>query len=184
MAQKNPKIYQIKVTLEGAKPPIWRRLKISSATDLAELHDIIQISMGWTDSHLHLFFAGRKYYGIPDPEFPDDTIPEKGIQIDSLLKREKDSLDYVYDFGDGWDHKITLEKILPITPGETVPRCITGRRGCPPEDIGGIWGYEEFLKAYTDKSHPEHEEFVEWAGECFDPERFDRLEVNEILSER
>lgn len=78
---------------------------------------------------------------------------------------------------------MVLEKIISGKTGEGVPRCIAGRRSCPPEDVGGVWGYEEFLKAYTNKTHPEHEEFVEWAGDYFDPERFDPLEVNEALSE-
>lgn len=182
MARKLPKIYQIKVTLNGVRPPIWRRLQVSSATRLPELHDIIQISMGWTDSHLHMFVAGDRQYGVPDPDFEDETIPEEGVQINALLKKEKDSVIYEYDFGDGWQHKVTLEKIIDDAPGRAVPRCIAGRRTCPPEDVGGIWGYEEFLTAYADKTHPEHEEFVEWAGEYFDPERFDVEEVNAILS--
>jgi len=182
MAKKQlPKIYQIKVALNGVRPPIWRRLHVSSVSDLAELHDIIQIAMGWTDSHLHMFVAGGRQYGIPDPDFGDGTIPEKGVRIGTLLKKAKDSLVYEYDFGDGWEHKVTLEKIIDATLGQTVPKCITGRRGCPPEDVGGIWGYEEFLKAYTDRNHPEHQEYVEWAGAYFDPERFDPAEANEIL---
>jgi hypothetical protein len=184
MARKLPRIYQIKVTLNGVKPPIWRRLRVSSITELTELHDILQIAMGWTDSHLHMFVVGDRQYGIPDPDFEDETISEEGIRIDTLLKKEKDSLIYEYDFGDGWEHTVVLETIIDSTPDETVPRCMTGRRGCPPEDVGGIWGYEEFLQAYSDESHPEHEDFVQWAGEYFDPERFDLLEVNEILGRK
>lgn len=184
MAQKLPTIYQLKVTLNGSKPPIWRRLQVSSAIDLPELHDILQIAMGWTDSHLHMFVVGNRQYGIPDPDFEDEAVSEQGIRVDTLLKKEKDVLIYEYDFGDGWEHKVVLEKIVDDTAGVSVPRCIAGRRGCPPEDVGGIWGYEEFLTAYIDKTHPEHDEYVEWAGEYFDPERFDPLEVNEILAER
>jgi len=170
------------VSLKDVKPLIWRRLLISSATDLSELHEIIQIAMGWTDSHLHQFIVGTERFGVSDPDFEDGTTPEKGHRICSLLKKEKQWITYEYDFGDGWEHKIVLEKILPYKPGETVPRCIGGRCGCPPEDVGGVWGYMEFLKAYKDKNHPEHDEMVEWAGESFDPERFDPAEVNEILA--
>ena len=183
MAQNLRDLYQIKVSLNGVKPPIWRRLLISSTTDLGELHEIIQIAVGWTDTHLHLFVAGGDRFGVPDPEFEDGTIPEDGIRIGSLLKKEKQWITYEYDFGDGWEHKIVLEKILPYKPGETVPKCIAGRRGCPPEDVGGVWGYKEFLEAYKDKTHPEHGEMVEWAGEYFDPERFDPAEINEIFSD-
>ena len=150
--------------------------------DLEELHDVLQIAMGWTDSHLHQFIAGDERYGVPDPDFEDGPIPERGVRVGALLKREKQWMTYEYDFGDGWQHKIELEKILPYKSGTHRPQCIGGRRGCPPEDVGGIWGYADFLEAYKDKNHPEHEEMVEWAGEYFDPERFDLAEVNEILS--
>ena len=182
MAQGLRYRYQIKVSLNGVTPPIWRRLLVSSAIELGELHEVIQIAMGWTDTHLHQFVIGGERYGVPDLDFEDETISENGIRIGSLLKKEKQRITYEYDFGDGWEHRILLEKILPFKSGETVPKCIGGRRGCPPEDVGGIWGYKEFLEAYKDKHHPEHEEMVEWAGEYFDPDRFDPAEVNEILS--
>jgi hypothetical protein len=182
MAQQTLQTYQLKITLNGAKPPIWRRVKVSGATDLFDLHDIIQIAMGWTDSHLHQFVAGEKRYGAADDEYDTGMIDEDGVRIDALLKKEKQSIDYEYDFGDGWGHKIVLEKITPATPDDVLPICIGGSRACPPEDVGGVWGYEEFLKAYSDKDHPEHEDRLEWAGEDFDPEHFDPDEVNEILS--
>lgn len=183
MARKIPKIYQIKVTLKGGKPPIWRRLQVSSDTDLEELHDILQVAMGWTDEHLHMFVMGDRQYGMSDPDFEGETIPEEEVRIDALLKKEKESLTYEYDFGDGWVHEVVLEKIIEGTEDEAVPKCIAGRRSCPPEDVGGVGGYKAFLEAYADKSHPEHEEFVEWVGEDFDPEHFDPLEVNEILAD-
>lgn len=175
-------LYQIKVSLNDVKPSIWRRLLISSTTNLSELHNIIQVAMGWTDTHLHQFIVGNERYGIPDPDFEDGTKSEDKIRIGTLLKKEKQWIIYGYDFGDDWEHKIILEKILPYKSGETAPKCIGGRRGCPPEDVGGPLGYEEFLKAYKHKTHSEHEEMVEWAGEYFDPDRFDPNEINEILS--
>ena len=183
MPRRNSKVYQIKVTLNGVKPPIWRRLRISSDTELDELHEILQITMGWMDTHLHMFVAGGRQYGIVDPEFEDAVLPEERVRVDSLLKKEKDSLLYEYDFGDGWGHKVVLEAIIEKEPDATVPRCITGRRGCPPEDVGGVGGYKEFLEAYNDESHPEHRDYVEWAGGYFDPERFDPNEVNDTLNE-
>lgn len=172
--------YQIKVSLNGVRPPVWRRLLIPSSMDLAELHSIIQVAMGWTNSHLHEFVVGRARYGEPDPDFADDTTSEYGVRVDSVLRKEKQSIVYTYDFGDGWEHKVTLEKILPYS--EDAPKCIVGRRSCPPEDVGGIYGYAEFLQAYSDKTHPEHREMVEWAGANFDPERFDIGGVNAILT--
>lgn len=137
--------------------------------------------MGWTDCHLHQFVVGRKAYREPDPDFEDDSYPEAGVAIRSLLKKEKQWLMYEYDFGDDWLHRVTLEKILPRGEGEALPRCIAGKRSSPPEDVGGIYGYVEFLRAYEDKTHPEHEEYVEWAGDYFRPEQCDIDEINEIL---
>ena len=114
MAQNLRDLYQIKVTLNGVKPQIWRRLLISSATDLAELHEILQIAMGWTDSHLHQFVAGDETFGVPDPDFEVGTRSEEGIRIGSLLKKEKEWITYEYDFGDGWEHKKCLRRYFHI----------------------------------------------------------------------
>lgn len=175
------KIYQIKVTLNDSKPPIWRRLLVPSTIMLSKLHEVLQIAMGWTDSHLHQFTAAGRFYGQPAPEFDFKVIDEQKIGLDQLLKKAKDSITYEYDFGDGWEHKIILEKILPFDPGTPLPTCIIGKRACPPEDVGGIWGYAEFLQAISNPNHPEHKEYIEWIGEAFDPEYFNVDEVNELL---
>ena len=182
MAKNLRNLYQIKVSLNGVKPPVWRRLLLSSTTILPTLHDIIQIAMGWTDSHMHQFTVGNERYGVPNPDFMDGTKPEGRIRIGVLLKEEKQWIIYEYDFGDGWEHKLMLEKILPYKSGDIEPKCIGGKRGCPPEDVGGPWGYMSFLEIYNDKTHPEHEEMVEWVGDYFDPERFDPNEINEIFA--
>lgn len=183
MATKSrPHIYQLKVTLQGSKPPIWRRLLVPSSITLSKLHDVLQIAMGWTDSHLHQFIAAGHFYGQPDPEFDVEVIDERTIRLDQLLKKPKDSITYEYDFGDSWEHKIALEKVLPFDPETTLPTCIEGTRACPPEDVGGIGGYAEFLQAIGDSSHPEHEQYVEWLGEAFDPEYFDVNTINELLA--
>lgn len=176
-------IYQVKVSLMGIKPPIWRRLLVPSSITLEKLHDVLQISMGWTDTHLHQFVAGRRYYGEPDPDFDDSMIDEHGVRLSQLMKKEKDSLRYEYDFGDGWEHKVEVEKVIPFDPKVTLPQCIKGRRACPPEDVGGTWGYQEFLNAIRDPSHPEHADYVEWIGGAFDSEHFNLDEVNELLLE-
>ncbi|MCB1869413.1 MAG: plasmid pRiA4b ORF-3 family protein [Gammaproteobacteria bacterium] len=174
-------LFQIRISLSEVEPPVWRRLLISSSTDLAELHQVIQIAMGWSNSDLHQFTADHQQFGIPDTEYGDSLTPERGKRIGSLLKHENQWITYEYDFGDSWEHKILLEKILPFQPEAAGPRCIDGRRSCPPEDVGGAWGYQEFLEAYTDSGHPDHREKVEWIGDGFDPEHFDIDEVNKKL---
>jgi len=176
-------IYQLKVTLKGSKPPIWRRLSVPSSMPLAKLHDVLQMAMGWTDSHLHQFVADGRCYGQPDPDLDFEVLDERHVRLDRLLKKEKDSMTYEYDFGDGWEHNIELEKVFPFDPQTTLPRCIKGNRACPPEDVGGIWGYQEFLRAIRDANHPEHEEYLEWVGGAFDPDYFTVDAVNELLSE-
>ena len=179
-------IYQLKVTLNGSKPPIWRRLLVPGNINLGSFHIVLQIVMGWTNSHLHQFILGRTMYGIPDDEFGADfgleIEDENKYKLSQLLKKEKDSLKYEYDFGDGWEHKIILEKILPYESSLKLPSCIKGKRACPPEDCGGIWGYQDLIEVINDTSHPEHEEMLEWLGGDFDPEYFDVNEINEILS--
>ena len=174
-------LYQLRISLEEINPPIWRRLLVASSIDLAMLHEIIQLAMSWSGVHLHQFTAGRKQFGVPDEDYGDGIIPERGIRIGSLLKCENQWISYEYDFGDAWEHKIVLEKILPYIPGAAGPECIDGQRGAPPEDVGGAWGYREFLEAYTDRGHPDHWEKVAWVNGDFDPERFDIPEINRKL---
>ena len=175
-------IYQIKVTLRGSKPPIWRRLLVNAATPLDEMHDVLQMAMGWTDSHLHQFFARERRFGVPDPEWgDDDLVDESGVPLRSILTHRSDRILYEYDFGDGWEHTIELEKVL--SEDLDVPICLKGRRACPPEDVGGLWGYSEFLEAISDRSHPEHEEYREWIGGTFDAEQFDAGVVNQLFTE-
>jgi len=140
--------------------------------------------MGWTDSHLHQFIAGGLCFGIPDPEWDSgDVYDERKVRVDQLLTREKDSLIYEYDFGDSWEHKVTLEKITPFAPSSILPVCIKAKGACPPEDVGGIWGYYSFLEALSDSEHPEHERLKEWIGGEFDPAVYDIDETNQLLGE-
>lgn len=180
-------VYQLKIQLKGISPPIWRRFLVLNTSALEDLHHTIQIVMGWTDSHLHQFICGKSRYGIIDPEFgadwDDDLENELNFKVKDLLKNEGDSILYEYDFGDGWEHKITLEKILPFKSKQFLPFCIKGKRSCPPEDVGGVWGYADFLEKWNDKNHPEHKELREWAGDYFNPEIFDHSETNKTLQE-
>lgn len=173
-------IYQLKVTLEGSKPPIWRRLQVDKNSKLSELHEVLQRSMGWENYHLHQFEAGRTLYGVPHPDYGFDMKDEAEVKLSQIVAHEKDKFSYEYDFGDGWLHKIVLEKILPRCSDTHYPVCTKGKGACPPEDCGGIWGYYELLDAVQDPDHPDHEDMLEWLGE-FDPTVFDREDVNEAL---
>jgi len=176
-------IYQIKVTLEGSKPPIWRRLLVRSDITLGDLHDIIQAAFGWWDYHLHQFIVGGTYFGVPNPDYDDymEMNDEQDVTLDQIAQREGFKFRYEYDFGDGWLHQVLLEKVLPPEPGQDYPLCVKGRRARPPEDVGGIWGYYNFLEAITNPDHEEHDEYLEWVGGEFDPEACDLEEINAAL---
>ena len=176
-------IYQIKISLIGAKPPIWRTILVPSDLRLDAFHDVIQIVMGWRNCHLHQFIQNNVFYGIPDDEFGMEIEDEAKFKLFHLLKKEKDTIKYEYDFGDSWEHKILLEKIFPFDTKTVLPVCIKGKRACPPEDCGGIWGYEELLQTISNVKHPEHEDMQEWLGGDFNPELFDLEGINEDLAE-
>lgn len=176
-------IFQIKVVLQGCKPPIWRRVLVPADTSLFDLHKTIQVAMGWTNSHLHQFIKDERFYRVPHEEDWGPVIDERDIHIRDIAPSEGDKFVYEYDFGDGWGHTVTVEKILPVDPHLRYPHCVKGKRACPPEDVGGIWGYEEFLEAMRDPDHVEHESYLEWWGEPFDPDEFDIEETNQMLQE-
>ena len=178
------RIYQLKITLDGSKPPIWRRVEVADSVTLAQLHTIIQTAMGWTDSHLHMFHVGGATYGVPDPDDEMEIRDERKIALNRLLSVPKQKLIYEYDFGDGWTHHVLLEQVLEPEPGAAYPRCTAGKRACPPEDCGGIWGYASFLEAIADPQHSEHDELLEWVGGAFDPTLFDIAAVNAALGSR
>ena len=187
MAKNLREIYQLKIQLKGIRPPIWRHFLVSNTTSLQELHIACQIVMGWTNSHLHQFIKNNKRFGMVDPEFDvdwdDELSDEEDFKVKDILTFEGDHLLYEYDFGDDWQHKITLEKILPFKTEQQLPNCIKGSRGCPPEDVGGTWGYEEFLEAWLDENHSEHKDMKEWVGDYFHPEKLDVDEINELLND-
>lgn len=178
--KKSKSLYQIKVTLVGSKPPIWRRLIVNDNIRLDQLHSVLQVAMGWFDYHLHQYRVGGSYIGIPDPDFGDDVTDERKVCLQDIVFNPKDNFVYEYDFGDGWEHKIVLEKILPLDSSES-PVVIKGKKSCPPEDCGGIWGYYDFLEAIQDIEHEEHESMLEWVGGGFDPDGFDINVINEKL---
>lgn len=175
-------IIRLKVTLRGVKPPVWRRLLMPGTMTLGQLHTAIQAAMGWHDSHLHVFDIGGDAFG--DRRSVDDVADEKRPTLNDLLKSGAVVFRYTYDFGDNWEHTIAFEKSdLPVE-GETYPLCVGGKRNCPPEDCGGVWGYQRLLDILADPKHPEHADQLDWIGEEFDPNEFDLKRVNSVLAAR
>ncbi len=178
-------MYQVKIGLRGAHPPIWRRLRLPATTTLAGLHDIIQTAFGWTDSHLHAFEAGGRRYSRPD--FGLDGFEERfADESTALLCEVADSvgarLRYTYDFGDSWEHDLLVEEILPPDRVRHAV-CVAGRRAGPPEDCGGVWGYAELLDILADPDHPEYAERLDWLGDEPDPAAFDKDAINRALTD-
>jgi len=179
------RLYQFKITLKGTQPPIWRRIQVRNCT-LDRLHELIQMSMGWTNSHLHQFeIDGDRYgdpelleCGEPDHDYIDSTVTKISEIVPQDGKRFR--FDYEYDFGDGWEHEVLFEGCLRAEKGVRYPLCLEGERCCPPEDVGGIWGYTEFLEAIADPQHEEHERLLEWAGP-FDPEAFSAEKATKVM---
>jgi hypothetical protein len=151
-------VLQLKVTLRHVRPPVWRRLLLSSDTTLERVHDILQEAMGWSDTHLHSFTHGRTVFmkGDADIGHALPFVEERGVRIGSLLAKPKDRLRYDYDFGDGWEHDVVVEKVLAPSATTRVPAVIDARRACPPEDVGGVPGYADFRAILADPKHPEH----------------------------
>ena len=175
-------IYQIQIVLKNSKPKIWRRVLVNSGILLVDFHKIIQTTMGWTNSHLHQFEKGRTIYA-PKEFVLEETNDSMKVSLNTLLKKENEKIKYEYDFGDSWSHYIILEKILPFEKTTELPRCIGGKRNCPPEDCGGIWGYTDLLEIISNPKHKEHKEMMEWLGGDFDPDYFDIQEINGLLKE-
>ncbi len=170
-------VFQFRVELRGAQPPIWRRIQVEDCS-LEDLHVAIQGAMGWQLSHLYEFeVRGQRYTFVPPVDdgwdIDDESEDADSVRISELLPaNHRLQLRYLYDFGDSWEHVVKLEKVLNTTPGTRYPLCLAGARACPPEDCGGIYGYFDFVEAISDPKHDRHEEMLEWLGP-FNPEAFD-----------
>lgn len=179
-------IIQLKITLQWTKPPIWRRVQVNKNTTFFELHHIIQIAMGWDNYHLYEFNINKYRIGEPNEEFDyyDDSkvVDASTVTLDSIFTDTKEKFDYEYDFGDGWRHQIVVEKFLPRDSSTNYPICINGQLNCPPEDCGGVGGFYQLLDTIEDKKHSEREEMLEWLGGHYDPEHFDKNEINDELT--
>jgi hypothetical protein len=177
-------VHRMKISLRGARPPIWRRLEVPSTMTLRQLHHAIQEAFGWADDHLWRFETPTGPYGQSDPELGHRSAA--GRKLESVAPRPGDRIGYTYDFGDDWVHEILVEDVLDAEPGVAYPRCVAGDRAGPPEDCGGIWGYDELLAILADPAHEEHHDRLEWLGlnsaADFDPAAFDVETLNKALS--
>jgi hypothetical protein len=171
-------IYQLKVTLKGIRPPIWRRLLVPSNVTLARLHRIIQNAVGWENYHLYSFTIDDDAYSEGEDLYFSGFLDARGRRLFEIDLIPGSRLGYIYDFGDGWQHTVELEKVVPADPTTRYPICVTGARACPPEDCGGTWGYGDFLKAISDPKHEQHEEMLQWVGRPFDRHWFNLLLAN------
>jgi hypothetical protein len=175
--------YELRVTLDGVDPPVWRTLTVPANIGLEQLHVVLQVAMGWTNSHLHDFRQGRRRFAPPDPDgdsFGAKAEDEADYLLCDLLKRQKQSLAYEYDFGDGWEHTVAL---VAVRPGRCrAPKVLAGERACPPEDCGGPGGYYDLLAIIANPDDPEHAERMEWLPGGFAAEVYPIAEVNEALA--
>lgn len=178
-------VHRLKVTLRGSKPPIWRRIVVPSDITLGHLHGILQDTMGWDDSHLHEFTIDDISYADPDmvEDFDED---ETQTLLADVAPTPGKRFRYMYDFGDSWDHEILVEAVSAPDPGMTYPACLTGKRACPPDDVGGIWRYNYLVSVMADPNHPDYKETKEWLdewwGEPLDPEAIDLAAINQRLA--
>jgi hypothetical protein len=163
-------IAHLRIKLDDVEPAVVRRLEVPLAIRLDRLHLVLQAALGWTNSHLYEFRARDTGWGIPDPDFGDGPLDaRKARLLDVIEDIGIRSLKYLYDFGDGWEHSIRIERITDAVPGIIYPRLIDATGRCPPEDVGGPWGYREFLEAIADPDHDQHAENLTWVGGHFDP---------------
>ena len=174
-------VYQLKVGIQGAKPPIWRRVQVPGNLTLEQLHRVIQVCMGWNDLHLHQFLIDRTCYSLPyEDDLWQTSRPknEAKYTLQDLEKKIQLQFQYIYDFGDDWIHQIIVEKILPPEEGKPSPLLITGRRACPPEDVGGIHGYMHLLEVLSNPDDEEYEEMTDWLDmDFFDPAQFGKEDI-------
>lgn|GEM_PF-412835 len=176
------RVYQLKITLQDVRPPVWRRVRVPADTTLTGLHRVIQAAMGWEDRHLWKFEIGGAEYGENLDGGWGEPIRSAGrARLDGVADAG-DVLRYEYDFGDSWEHRVRVEKVLPAGDGSGDPECVAAERACPPEDSGGPWGYDHLLEVLADPSHPEHDDMRAWVGGKFDPEAVDLREIDRRLA--
>ncbi len=167
-------IAHLKITLDDVAPTVMRRIEVPLSIRLDRLHLVLQAALGWTDSHLYEFRARDTGWGVPDPDFGDGPLDARRARLlDVLEDMGVRSLKYLYDFGDGWEHTVRLERVTEPIPGTTYPRLIEAAGRCPPEDVGGPPGYAELLDTLANPDHEQHTENLRWVGSHFDPAAVD-----------
>lgn len=178
-----PKVYELHVELEDIEPPIWRRLLVPAKITLPKLHDLLQLAMGWTDSHLHSFTIGHNTFGSADvDDFGElNMLDERRRTLEATLGDRIREFSYEYDFGDSWRCRVTVEPLPHRSAELSYPLCIGGARAAPPDDVGGVPGYEAFLAAIKDPESQDHDAMLTWIGGAFDPEGFDLNAINRVL---
>lgn len=169
-----PSVHTLRISLLHVEPTVWRRFVLPSETKLPKFNRMLEAVMGWEGYHLHMFEVADLRIGQPD-DFSTDIIDERHLVLEQLLSRVGSQLQWSYDFGDGWEHDVVVEAIEAPSPDVRYPTCTAGERACPPEDCGGVWGYEELRVALADPAHAEHEHLRDWAGAGFDPDAFDQM---------
>jgi Plasmid pRiA4b ORF-3-like protein len=173
-------IFQLRISLTDVTPEVWRRVAVPGGYTLDRLHRVIQYAMGWQNYHLHSFEIEGVQYGEPDPDGELDLRDELEVRLDAVAGKDARFI-YTYDFGDWWEHELSVETIFPAEPDVRYPICLEGERACPPEDVGGAYGYAGFLAALADPAHPEHAAMLEWIGKRFDPTEFDPERATTLL---
>ena len=181
-------VARVRIELENVKPTVWRRVDVPLSCTLAALHDVIQIAMGWSDSHLHEFLIGDRSYGVPDPDDAFEVYKTSSIRLKTVIERGIDRFLYVYDFGVDWRHDVIVEEVREGQADSDYPAFVDGARRCPPEDVGGAEGFMAFLEAALIPAHKEHRQTIEWNGEPFDladiDERVVRLSLESMARRR
>jgi len=175
-----PPLYVIKITLDGANPPVSRLVKIRSDIPLDVLHKVIQKAMGWQDCHLHQFIVGKTRYSLPT-DYGMEKMDEREFSLREIAPNKGAKLKYEYDFGDSWIHIIQVQQVIADKSGFSHPECLGGENACPPEDIGGVWGYAELQEILKNPKREEYEHYRDWAGPGFDPAAFNLKKVNAAL---
>ena len=178
-------VYRLSVSLDECQPAIWRRLLVQGRASLHRLHEIIQVAMGWTNTHLYEFQVdGHRYTALETLDGDDGSEDARRITLAQAAAGPGDEFKYLYDFGDDWLHTVTIEGLESREVGAKYPLCVAGARASPPEDCGGVWGYFEFLEARGNPAHAEHETMHQWIRRVFDPEAFDADRINRLLARR
>jgi Plasmid pRiA4b ORF-3-like protein len=174
-------VFRLRIQLKEVHPTVWRRVLVPGGVRLGRLHDIFQAAMGWTNSHLHNFTIGDRLYGTHIDDYPEEELDENEYTVLAALRGGVRRFGYEYDFGDSWEHEVTVEETTwsPLALKHAV--CIDGENACPPEDVGGPYGYQQFLEALADPLHEEHDSYLVWVGHKFEADAFDLAVVNAAL---